>query len=375
MPLQPLPTAAAYTNDEVERRINIVRSYRERDLTPRSRIFLDLYEKTAELFLAENDLDKSARCQENLLLCDVYLAENTFMLRESTKEHREIRDMLVKLKEFEYYARYGDYFAYQTTKLRRVAEEKKLEGLGVLKQYWTKIAADLAQEEKLLQENRKVESWKIRTVLAVYEVATELGVNTDHAKTCISAYAARNELMHSTVQEMVQQGRFHELATMLADDEKELPLILPFDRADEKEALLTIIASIKDEFYEIPPPFSERPQLWNHSERARQVIGDPDLAEKRQHQLAKEAAAKTEAQHKKAQQTQAILKVARQDRRTKRHASSEIPESVKENLAQMTKKKAKVLKLEMELQKHEDILDGLYKKRNQALSELDANKT
>lgn len=101
------------------------------------------------------------------------------------------------------------------------------------------------------------------------------------------------------------------------------------------------------------------PQLWNHSERARQVIGDLVLAEKRRHELVKEAAAKTETEHKKEQHTQAVLEAARQDRRTKRHTSSEIPESTKETLAQTTKKQAKVLNLENELQKYEDIVDRL----------------
>lgn len=45
----------------------------------------------------------------------------------NTKEEVELRESLAKLKLFEYLARYGDYFTFQSDKIKKVTEEMKVE--------------------------------------------------------------------------------------------------------------------------------------------------------------------------------------------------------------------------------------------------------
>lgn len=76
-----------------------------------------------------------------------------------------------------------------------------------------------------------------------------------HLLISIFAYATRNN--HSTVNEPIQAGGFHDLAKILHQDECELPLIIPYERSQEKEAVLQIIASIKVEIFDVHKDFPD----------------------------------------------------------------------------------------------------------------------
>lgn len=123
-PLTALENPSSYTDNEVELRLTFFQKTNSRNLTPRSQIFIDLYQKTSLLLLSETDPTKRALHQSSLQLFDKFLEENNTIFNE-TRSHAELRENLSRLKLFEYYSRYGDYFAYQSSKLKKAAIEPK----------------------------------------------------------------------------------------------------------------------------------------------------------------------------------------------------------------------------------------------------------
>lgn len=92
-----------------------------------------------------------------------------------------------------------------------------------------------------------------------------MDINFDHLLTSISAYITKNRLMHSTVNEFIQRGRFHQLAKILHKDECNLPLIVLYKYSKEKATLLQIISTIKKELFNIDQDYPDGYQLWNHT--------------------------------------------------------------------------------------------------------------
>ncbi|MCJ1374364.1 hypothetical protein MMC20_005596 [Loxospora ochrophaea] len=108
----------------------------------------------------------------------------------------------------------------------------------MFQQYWTKIAEDLNDNMSMVEREKPkhVPGEKIPTLAAVVAIAMEKGVERQHLKTSIRAYADRNSLFHSTTSEYMQKGKFSELAWVLHEDEQDLPLMVPHDRQNEAEA-------------------------------------------------------------------------------------------------------------------------------------------
>lgn len=246
-PLKALESTKSYTDNEVELRLTFFEKTRSRKLTPRSQIFIDLYEKTSLLLLSETDSTKRALHQSSLQIFDKFLEENHTILNE-TKSYAELRENISRLKLFEYYSRYGDYFAYQSSKLKKTATETQTLGHKLFRDYWDKVSQDIIHQMKLLKDHPETSSSRLQSYIALMNAADVMGVDFDHLLTSISAYATRNRLMHSTVNEFIQNGKFHDLARILHEDERDLPLIIPYERSEEKAALLQIIATIKEEF-------------------------------------------------------------------------------------------------------------------------------
>lgn len=258
-PLTTLETPASYTDKEVERRLRFLDKTHSRNLTPRSRIFLELHQKTSLLLLLlllETDSTKRAMYQTSLQLLDNFLEENSTILDE-TKSHAELRENLSRLKLFEYHSRYGEYFAYQSVQLKKVATEVQTTGYKIFRNYWDKVSRDIVREMKQIKDHFETPPSRLQSYLALMNAAAAMGVDFDHLLTSISAYATRNNLMHSTVNELIQAGRFHDLAKILHEDECDLPLIISYERLQEKEALLQIIATIKEEILEVHKDFPD----------------------------------------------------------------------------------------------------------------------
>src|SRR5438552_3527069 len=105
----PESSPCQYTPAKIKERLDYAERMGKRDLPPRSEIFLQLYKDAAENALeVVDDADRLAFCKR-LHLYDRFIQENSFLCREPTPEQRELQGKLVKLKQLEYYLRYGDY--------------------------------------------------------------------------------------------------------------------------------------------------------------------------------------------------------------------------------------------------------------------------
>lgn len=101
--------------------VDFLEKTHSRNLTPGSQIFLDLYQRTSLLLLSETDHKEGIAANKPAAL-DKFIEENSTILN-GTKSHAEIRENLSRLKLFEFYSRYGDYFAYQSSQLKKTATE------------------------------------------------------------------------------------------------------------------------------------------------------------------------------------------------------------------------------------------------------------
>lgn len=197
-PLTALETPGNCTDEEVELRLTFLdKTYSSRYLTPRSQIFLDLYQKTSLLLLSETNSTKRALHQTSLQLFDKFLEGNSSILDE-TKSQTELRENLSRLKLFEYYSRYGDYFAYQSSHLKETATEIQISGYKIFRHYWDKASEDIVREMKLIKGNPGTSASTLHSYLALINGAAAMGVDFYHLLTWASQYVwSKSKILRS----------------------------------------------------------------------------------------------------------------------------------------------------------------------------------
>lgn len=144
-----------------------------------------------------------------------------------------------------------------------MAEDMKVEGRETLRGYWTDIAKDIQVEMEVAKLNGKKLFCPKRASMLV-AVGKFMGVSSDSLITSIMAYGERNSLVHSGINEFLQKKHYSTVAKLLWQDEKDLPLIMPPERSEEKEALLQIIVALREDIFDIEPGEEDNHQSWNH---------------------------------------------------------------------------------------------------------------
>lgn len=155
----------------------------------------------------------------------------------------------------------------------------------------------------------------------------------------------------------------------LHEDERDLPLIIPYERSEENAALLQIITTIKEEFFDVDKDFPDDHQLWNHTLKGKNFMSNQALALKRSDEFAAQAAARAAKEQKSADEATAAFEAIQTDRRMKRQALREIPDSVKGEEEERGRKYAKLLGIQTQVNLQENVLNRLYEKRSQAWSQ------
>lgn len=123
-PLTVLENSSSYTDNKVEYHLTLFKKAYSYNLTPRLQIFIKLYQKTSFLLLSKTDSTKRALHQLSLQLFDRFFEKNSMILNKISS-HAKLRENILQLKLFEYYFRYSDYFAYQSSKLKKTATKTK----------------------------------------------------------------------------------------------------------------------------------------------------------------------------------------------------------------------------------------------------------
>lgn len=279
MTLQPkrlikLETVEEYTEEELKERLQYVKDLLDesegqpkRDITPKSRTFLVSYQRNIVKYFDESTQNVKEQCILELMEYDIRIKWNEETLEKQSAERTEMTRKMVQLQRHEYYSRYGDYFGEQLSILRVAARSFNIQNASNLKRYWTEIAKTIKIQrtvyEAHLRPKGNTETWQ-----AVMDTCTQLEVDEDHMYTCIMAYAERNALVHGTAKELLQQGRFHDLAEVLHADECALKDITLSGKKDEVIALRSIIQTMRDKWFVIPDLMEDDPQCWQLSDEA-----------------------------------------------------------------------------------------------------------
>lgn len=96
---------------------------------------------------------------------------------------------------------------------------------------------------------------------------------------------------------------------------------------------------------------------------------DQALAQKRSDELAAQAASRAAKEQKSANEANAAFDAIRDDRKMKRQASRERPDSVKGEEEKRGKKRAKVLGIQTQVNLQENVLTRLQEQRSEAWSQ------
>ena len=370
----PEQSPSDYTPAKVQKRLEYARHVGRRNISPRSEIFLQLYRDAAinALAVTENK-DRLDYCTQ-LYRYDKFLEANSFMGEEPTKEQKELEEKLLKLKRLEYYARYSDYWARELSLLKETALMVKTENYEELQQYWTtineKLQADKNDKDWFEKELGKLDRGKMPTIIAVRSVAKELKLPTERVVWVIERYAERNLLVHFSVTELIQLGRWSKLADLLYHDAKDLALVIPPQMEDDIDKMSGIISSIKDKFFTVEEGDEDFPEAWRANEDANKYRKDlrakTEAKDKTKADLVEAAVKRASEAAKKREKQAALVEKAMLG---KRKASQEFPlgEAI---LAKKTREMEKVIGIQTQVESKEKELDRHYQKRDKAIDAL-----
>ena len=189
---------------------------------------MQLYQEAAENALqVVNDKDRLVYYTQ-LYRYNRFIQANSFLCKEPSQQQKELEEKLLKLKRLEYFARYGDYLARELSFLRETPAVVKTGNHKDLQQYWTKINTKMQKEKSIYNgQGGKRDTGKMPTLLAIWNVANEVNLSTERVEWVIEHYAERNLLVHSIVTELMQIGRWTQLAELLYNDGKDLAVTIP----------------------------------------------------------------------------------------------------------------------------------------------------
>lgn len=363
----PEKSPQSYTSEKIRERLNFIKRVKNcRDINPRSEIFLQLYTDAAENALVTEDMDHRLSYCQQLHRYDKFIQENTFLSMQRSQEQEELERKLLRLKKLEYYLRYGDYLAQGCKTLRDASKE--LES-NELQHFWTEVSRRMKDERLMIEKSGgKTKSVAIPTLMAIWHAANAIGTDKERSEWVIERYAERNELAHSSVTELLQTGRWYELAKALYQDRKDLRLMIPPELEDDIEKMCGLIDSIRTKYFIVEIGDEEYPETWRANEEASKfraaLRSKEEEKDKKKAELVEAAVKKANEMAKKRNQTTELVGAAITG---KRKASQPLPSAL---MAKKQKEMEKVVGIQQQVRKKEEELDMLYKKRDEAVYAL-----
>ncbi len=139
---------------------------------------------------------------------------------------------------------------------------------------WTKIAADIKIQKALVEANKgtagDIPASDTSTLIALYAACKALNIDEERVLWTIERYAERNELMHTSVSELIQDADWPSLANLIYVDRKELEMVIPKEMSGDIRHMTGILDSLKEEYFEIEEDDQGEPRMWTRSQRAKQ---------------------------------------------------------------------------------------------------------
>ena len=108
------------------------------------------------------------------------------------------------------------------------------------------------------------------------------------------------------------------MAKIFHKNKHDLLLIIPYKRSEEKTALLQIILTIKEKFFDIDQDFSDNYQLWNDIRNDKNFMSNQTLALKQSDELVAQTALLAAKEQKSANEATATFETISTDQIMKR---------------------------------------------------------
>ncbi|KAL6717285.1 hypothetical protein ACLMJK_005200 [Lecanora helva] len=196
-----------------------------RDITPRTMRFIQLWKKKAEELLRPGGR-KRAKAAEEFEAIDGEIQSRYDLVHSDDGLIAKLVTSFNALAEVRLRIEYGDYLAlaWRHLKSNDMGDMQwKVDNLD-----WQQVAARICEEESIMEEE-EARCLKTRSatpyLTSVKEAAAGLGWDEGLVRYTIVEYAKRNNLCHSGIENMVEEGYFQQLAEKIVKDKRSLERI------------------------------------------------------------------------------------------------------------------------------------------------------
>lgn len=203
------------------------------------------------------------------------MPEIFWFTRIDDEETQSFQASLLKLRRFQYYARYGDYAQKLASKLRITPCEEKAEDWELLsREYPWRILSDKLREEKPIWKKHRMSAKadRVQTTRYVRNACIILGADFDQMEQAIHTRGDRNEALCSSVGTLLEKGLCSKLAEMISTDLNDLSSIFPLELKHEETLIRAILLELKDRWFLIEQedhPFYPPASSWQPRGRLR----------------------------------------------------------------------------------------------------------
>lgn len=193
------------------------------------------------------------------------ISNHSWMKVTADEKKQEMRDEILKLRRFQYYARYGDYaqgIARELGDKTRVQDSEKREKLsGQFR--WAEISEQIRKEEDHWETYGSGNGLEeIETSYAVWKGCHAAGVDFDQTVSAIHTYGARNTAVPSDLHDLVVEGYYCDIAMTLYKDLNDLTGTMPIDLLDHEMYMRATLVELREKWFQIDEDDTRRPFSW-----------------------------------------------------------------------------------------------------------------
>ena len=280
-PPSPEEDISKYTKERLEEGLSYVtcRLNATRKITPRTEKALRLYEDSILQAITAKDEETKKDCIKEIKGMEKLISTNAVFRGGLSEQAEALQIELLRFRELEYNARYGDYFALPFSQLRYHSGKHKTSGHENLsgKHIWSEIATSIRREQRALDGWSRLTRAQRKSIpeppspytSAVYAGCHYLGFDPNRMLWAIERYAERNNTMHADIAEMIKEGQWMELGSVVYRDLQELHCLVPEGCDEDMEHLTAILEGLLDKYLDRTHGHRDRPWTWNPSAYAK----------------------------------------------------------------------------------------------------------
>ncbi|KAI4209036.1 MAG: hypothetical protein LQ351_007984 [Letrouitia transgressa] len=265
-PPEPEDDLEKYTTERLQKGLKYIKKAEKRDITPRTRVYLEFYKDAYKDALERTSLESASRAVVQKM-DEVYRSSALYFKVESAEKH-EYNMLLVEVRKLELLICYGDYLGQELQKFRAdlTKEVKKGYSSEVKKAHarlggnklWTSVADEIEGKAP----TNIPEHMDIACVV--------LGLDSDYMSWIVSEYAKRNRKFHNQVRVYIEKCEWTKLGEQICRDINELPNLIT--SKDEYDKYITVLSNIRDRYFEVKDPYNVK--FWHANARAKKEQDD-----------------------------------------------------------------------------------------------------